>query len=104
MWGMVKEAINSFKITLPLEIVDNEEIKKLKQFCVGRPIFSFMPSLYRVLTLTYPRDSVSLSLDGSINNEMAHGSMGEATGILSLIMFCLSQIPNPNQTDNDSCY
>lgn len=85
--GMVEEAINSFKITPPLAIVENQEINKLKQFCMERATVFVHLSFYKTLKVAYPWDIGGLSLDVSIKNEMVHGPMGMAIGVLSPTMY-----------------
>lgn len=78
-WGMIGRPINLSNV------IENISTRKLKQFCYGRTPVFVHPSLYITLKWTYPWDTGGLSQDGSI--KMDQGFMGEAVGVLSLIMF-----------------
>lgn len=74
IWSVVEESINSFKITPPIAEIENAEAKNLQEL------------LFRV----------GLSLDGSIKNEMGHGSMGQGVGVLTPAMFNADPQPQSN--------
>lgn len=74
-WGMIDEAKKSFSGSSPIIITDNDDLKKLKQFCGGRVAVFVHPSLYRALKLTFPWDIGGVSQDGIIKFGMGCGSM-----------------------------
>lgn len=68
--------INGFNFTPPLVTIDNDETKKLKQFCSGSvPVFVPL-YLYKALKLTFPWDVGGLEIDGHIKTEMGQGVNG----------------------------
>lgn len=90
---MVMEAKQVFGIVPPIAFFDNDNVKKLNQYCSGELLLFVHPSLYRALKLTFSLDIGSLSPDDSIMTEMGTGSMGESVSVLTLAMFNAREQP-----------
>lgn len=61
---MIEEAKKSFSESSLIVIMDNNELKKLKQFCGGRVLVFVHPSLDRAFKVMFPWDIGGISQDG----------------------------------------
>lgn len=90
---MIEEANDAISMYPSLAYFDNYNIKRLQQYRAGRLLLFVHPSLYRTLKLTFPLNIRGLSLDGIIRSEMCLGSIGQALGVLTPVMFNAEEQP-----------
>lgn len=90
--AMIEKANATFDNYPLLAFFDDENFKRLNQYCFGRfPLRSL--SLYRALKLSFLWNIGGLYFDSANKSEMSQGWMGQAVGVFTPAMFNIDDQP-----------